>query len=169
MGSQCSRSCISDEGRGRQCLYVLSADLPTVVGHLPTPPLYTLLKISAILSILGSSNGSFEESLYAPRALTVLLCPEYSAVAELALSVMKESKECVIWCPSMGNLSMAMFVWYFPLMDLWAIKRAAVIMLVVMPSPMKRIRFLALRLLFTAGTTQFATVFSLPSSRHHRR
>ncbi len=92
-----------------------------------------------------------------PIALTVLLCPEYRAEAEFALSVMKLSMEWVcglvgavrsrqvqpgrasfsltIWWPMTGILSSWKVLWYLPLTCLWASSRAAVIMLVVMPSP----------------------------------
>lgn len=68
------------------------------VDTIPMCPPYTRWKISAIVSTLGSSNGSSEVSAYTDNALTVDLCPVYKALAELAESVMNESMECVIWC-----------------------------------------------------------------------
>ena len=55
-------------------------------------------------------------------------------------------------------MSMAMVVWYFPLMLLWPIRRAAVIMLVVIPSPMKRMTFLVLRSSARSRTSHVASV-----------
>jgi hypothetical protein len=114
--------------------------------------------------------------------LTVDFLPVYRAVAELAESVMNESIEWVICKPKASIWSSCIKDWYFPLMDLWAIKRAAVIIGWVIPaernsheriqkrygvekvdhapSPIKKRTFLAFLLLLGSRTTQLATVFA---------
>ena len=55
-------------------------------------------------------------------------------------------------------LRLTILDWYFPLMLLCPIKRAAVIMLVVIPSPMKKMTFFARRTVSRSFTIHLALV-----------